>query len=189
MKALLMKIFAILTAATAIAATSMLHAQSVPASAAGRWTQSSSSKELVLVPRIKLQPNVGVSYGTSLGGTAGYGSPTRTTIVTEPVVMQVTRSLTLEVNDDGRFTWSIVKRHAETEKCSTTTTQVKQGRLTQGGGKASFAVEDGTESFVSSCGRQGSSKLARTSEQYDVQLGGGRLVLQSGATRWTFSRG
>lgn len=185
---LFMKNLAILTVLTAIAATSVLHAEAIPASAAGVWTQFSSGKELVLVPRIKLQPNVGVSYGTSLGGTAGYGSSTRTTIVTEPVQMQVSRSMTLEVEQDGRFKWRIVKRHAETESCSMTTTQMKQGRLTHEGGKASFAVEDGTESFVSSCGREGSSQLARTSEQYVVQLSGGRLVLQSGATRWTFLR-
>jgi hypothetical protein len=183
-----MRNFAILIATTVIAATSMLHAQPTPASATGRWTQSSSGKELVLVPRIKLQPNVGVSYGTSLGGTAGYGSPTRTAIVTEPVLMQVTRSMTLEVEGDGRFVWKIVKRYAEKEGCSMTTTQVKQGRVAEEGGKAHFAIEGGTERFVSSCGQEGSSDLARTSEQYAVQLGGGRLVLQSGATRWTFLR-
>jgi hypothetical protein len=184
-----MKNLVIFTAVTAIAATSVLHAEAVPASAAGVWTQSSSGKELVLVPRIKLQPNVGVSYGTSLGGTAGYGSPTRTTIVTEPVSMQVTRSMTLEVGKDGRFTWRIAKRHAEKEGCSMKTTQVKHGRVSQESGKAILAVEDGTESYESSCGRRGSSKLAQTSEQYDVQFGGGRMVLQSGATRWTFLRG
>ncbi|HWW55703.1 MAG TPA: hypothetical protein VN047_02310 [Sphingopyxis sp.] len=184
-----MKNLAILTAMTAIAATSVLHAQATPASAAGAWTQSSSGKELVLVPRIKLQPNVGVSYGTSLGGTAGYGSPTRTTIVTEPVLMQVTRSMTLEVGEGGRFIWQIAKRHAEKEGCRVTTTQVKQGRVTQEGGKAILVVEDGKESFESSCGRQGSSRLAQTSEKYDVQLGGGRMVLRSGATQWTFLRG
>ena len=184
-----MKNLAIFAAVTVIAATSVLHAEAVPASAAGVWTQSSSGKELVLVPRIKLQPNVGVSYGTSLGGTAGYGSPTRTTIVTEPVSMQVTRSMALEIGKDGRFTWKIARRHAEKDGCSMTTTQVKHGRVSQEGGKAIFAVENGTESFESSCGRQGGSKLAQTSEQYDVQLGGGRMVLQSGATRWTFLRG
>lgn len=183
-----MKNCAILGAVMAIAATSVLDARPAPASAAGRWTQSSTGKELVLVPRVKLQPNVGLSYGTSLGGTAGFGSPTRTTILTEPVQMHVSRSMTLEVGQDGRFKWKIVKRHAETESCSMTTTQVKQGRLTHEGGKASFAVEDGTESFVSSCGREGRSQLARTSEQYVVQLSGGQLVLQSGATRWTFLR-
>lgn len=183
-----MKNFAILAAVTAIATTSVLYARPAPASAVGRWTQSSTDKELVLVPRVKLQPNVGVSYGTSMGGTAGYGSPTRTTIVTEPVPMQVMRSMTLEVGQDGRFTWKIVKRHAETESCSMTTTQVKQGRLIQEGAKASFAIENGTESFVSSCGREGSSKLARTSEQYIVRLSDGQLVLHSAATRWTFLR-
>lgn len=184
-----MKNFAVVAAVTMIAATSMLHAQAPSASAAGRWTQSSSGKELVLVPRIKLQPNVGASYGTSLGGSVGYGSPTRTTIVTEPVMTEVMRSMVLEVRDGGRFTWTTVKRHAEQEGCSMTTTQVRQGRLSQDSKKARFAIEGGTESFISSCGRKGSAPIAPTLEHYDIQLSGDKLVLHSGATRWTFGRG
>lgn len=181
--------FTLLTAAATAAAVPALHAQSAPAGAAGRWSQTSSGKELVLAPRIKLQPNVGPSYGTNLGGTTGYGSMTRTTIVTEPVMMDVARSMTLAIEADGRFKWTIVKRHAEKEKCTITTTQVKQGRVVQNGGKASFAVEGGTESFATSCGRRGTSQLGQSTETYDMQLVGGRFVLSSGSSRWTFSRG
>lgn len=154
----------------------------------GRWTQESNGKELVLVPRIKLQPNVGITYGTSLGGTAGYGSPTRTTIVTEPVLMDVDRTMTLAIEADGRFEWTIVKRHTEKADCTVTTTQVKRGKLLQGSGALTFEIEGGTEDFTSSCGRQGNSELAKTSERYDIQRGSGRIVLRSGPVQWTFRR-
>ncbi|MGB3845241.1 MAG: hypothetical protein WA940_05175 [Sphingopyxis sp.] len=179
----------LLLAAVAAAAIPALYAQSAPAGAIGRWTQASSGKELVLVPRIKLQPNVGVSQGTNLGGTVGYGSMTRTTIVTEPVMMEVARSMTLAVETDGRFQWTIVRRHAEQADCTITTTQVKQGRVAQGGGQAVFLVEGGTESFVTSCGRRGSAAIAKSTERYGMQLAGGRFVLTSGPSRWTFARG
>ena len=142
-------------AATAAAAIPALHAHTAPAGVAGRWIQTSSGKELVLTPRIKLVPNVGVTPGTNLGGTAGYGSMTRTTIVTEPVMMSVARSMTLAIESDGRFRWTIVKRHAENDSCTITTSQVKQGRVAQAGTKLTFAVEGGTESFASSCGKRG----------------------------------
>lgn len=70
-----------------------------------------------------------------------------------------------------------------------TTTQVRQGRLSQDRKKARLAIEGGTESFISSCGRKGSAPIAPTSEHYDIQLGGDKLELHSGATRWRFARG
>lgn len=176
-------------ASVSVAGSPALLAQSAPAGVAGRWTQASSGKELVLAPRVKLQPNVGPSYGTNLGGTVGYGSMTRTTIVTEPVMMDVARSMTLAIDADGGFKWTIVKRHGEREYCKVTTTQVKQGRVEQSGRKMSFAVSGGTESFVSSCGRRGTTQLGKSTEYYDVQLAGNRIVLSGGSSRWTFTRG
>ncbi|WP_447724329.1 hypothetical protein [Sphingomonas koreensis] len=184
-----MKILCTLACAATAAAIPSLHAQTASAGVAGRWIQTSSGKELVLAPRIKLVPNVGVTPGTNLGGTVGYGSMTRTTIVTEPTVMAVARSMTLAVEADGRFKWTIVRRHAEKEDCTITTTQVKQGRVAQAGAKLTFAVEGGTESFTTSCGRRGSSQLGKSTERYDLQQSGGRMVLAGGASRWTFSRG
>jgi hypothetical protein len=179
---------AVAIAAVALVPAPVLHAQSA-AGVAGRWIQTSSGKELVLAPRIKLQPNVGPSYGTNLGGSVGYGSMTRTTIITEPVVMQVARSMTLVIEGDGRFKWTIVTRRAENADCTITTTQVKQGNVAQGAGKLTFAVAGGTESFASSCGRRGSSQIARSTERYDMQLSGARFILSSGPSRWTFNRG
>lgn len=176
-------------AAVAAAAIPVLHAQTAPAGIAGRWTQTSSGKELVLAPRIKLVPNVGVTAGTNLGGTVGYGSMTRTTIVTEPTMMAVARSMTLAIAADGQFKWTIVKRHAENDSCTITTTQVKQGRVAQAGVKLTFAIEGGTESFASSCGKRGTSQLGRSTERYDLQQSGGRMMLAGGSSRWTFSRG
>ncbi|MBY8825296.1 hypothetical protein [Sphingomonas colocasiae] len=179
----------LLIAAAGAVASTAIRAQPAPAGAAGRWVQSSSGKELVLAPRIKLQPNVGVSHGTNLGGTVGYGSMTRTTIVTEAVPMDVARSMTLAIQANGRFEWTIVRRHAEKPDCTLTTTQVKRGQVAQGNGKAVFTVEGGTESFASSCGRKGTSALAKATERYDMQLAGGRFVLSSGPSRWAFTRG
>jgi len=176
-------------AAAAAAAIPVLHAQTAPAGIAGRWTQTSSGKELVLTPRIKLVPNVGVTAGTNLGGTVGYGSMTRTTIVTEPTMIAVARSMTLAIEADGRFKWTVARRHAENDSCTMTTTQVKQGRVAQAGTTLTFAIEGGTDSFASSCGKRGNSPLGKSTERYSLQQSGGRMTLAGGASRWTFNRG
>lgn len=155
---------------------------------AGQWSQSSQGKEIVLVPRIKLQPNVGVGAGTSLGGTTGYGSMTRTAIVTEPVPMDVTRSMTMAIGQDGRFDWTITRRHAEDGGCTRTTTQEKRGTVRLEGGALVFAIAGGTESWRSYCGKQGSGVIATASERYAMTVQGGALHLASGPSRWTFRR-
>lgn len=158
------------------------------AAPAGTWTQSSSGKELVLAPKFKLQPNVGVGYGTNLGGSVGYGSMTRTTIVTEPTIMNVTRSMTLIIAADGQFKWTIVKRHADGDNCTRTTTQVKQGSVSAGGGKMVFAIRGGSERWQSSCGKQGSGAIAPSREEYSMSAQGRLMHLASGPVRWAFSR-
>lgn len=168
----------------ALAATA---AVAEPAAMAGNWSQSSSGKELVLVPKIKLQPNVGVGYGTNLGGSVGMGSATRTTIVTEPTMLDVTRSMTLSIAANGAFEWSITKRYSE-DKCLKTTRQVKRGTATMRSGKMSFAVSGGTESFEKSCGGSGSAAIAPSTEVYDVTVQGGQMRLSGGSTNWTFRR-
>lgn len=155
---------------------------------AGRWTQSSDGKELVLAPRIKLQPNAGYTPGTNLGGTAGYGSMTRTTIVTEPVMMDVSRSMTLVIGGDGKFDWRIVRRHRERENCVRTTTLLKQGKVEASGGKMIFDIAGGTERWTTSCRGSGSGKIAAARESYDASVAGNVLRLSSGPSRWTFSR-
>ncbi|QAY75838.1 hypothetical protein [Sphingosinicella sp. BN140058] len=174
-----------------LAFASIAAASALPAQApglTGRWSQSSNGKELVLAPRVKLVPNVGVTAGTNLSGSTGYGSLTRTTIVTEPVMMPVARSMTLAVDADGRFRWTIVRRHAEKQGCTITTTQVKQGRVSQAGAKLDFAIAGGTGSFTTSCGRRGSAPLPAATERYDIQPGGNGFVLSGGASRWAFRR-
>lgn len=173
----------------ALASATALVAPAPAPAITGRWTQASTGKELVLTPRIKLVPNVGVTAGTNLGGSVGYGSMTRTTIVTEPVMMAVARSMTLNVAPDGAFEWTIARRHEEKPGCTIVTTQVKRGRVTQAGGKVSFAIIGGTERYTTSCGRRGETRIAAATETYDLQQMGGRLVLAGGASRWTFMRG
>ncbi|HVJ01222.1 MAG TPA: hypothetical protein VM662_03515 [Sphingomonas sp.] len=178
--------------ALAAAATSWLAVASgaaVPAPLVGQWSQASQGKELVLVSRIKLQPNVGVGAGTSLGGSVGYGSMTRTAIVTEPVPMNVARSMTLVIAQDGRFDWTITRRHAEDGGCTRTTTQKKQGSVRVEAGQLLFAISGGTESWRSSCGKQGSGAIATATERYALTLQAQKLQLASGPSRWSFSRG
>jgi hypothetical protein len=180
-------------AAAGIAA--MIGATAVTASQggalAGRWTQSSKGSELVLVPKFKLQPNYGVTPGTSLGGTVGYGSMTRTTIVTDPVPLVVNRSMTLDIAADGRFDWSIVKQHAETPggKCIKTTRTERRGRATRDGSRIHFKIEGGLERWEKSCGGSGSAALGASTEVYSVTLGGAQLRLVNGPTIWNFRRG
>lgn len=175
---------------TFVAASWLALANGAPAPVAivGRWAQSSEGKELVLVSRIKLQPNVGVGAGTSLGGTTGYGSMTRTTIVTDPVPMHVARSMLLAITPDGRFEWTITRRHGDDGGCTRTTTQMKQGNVRIDGNQLVFAVAGGTESWRSSCGKQGSGKIAAVAESYAMSLQGKALLLSGGPGRWTFSR-
>ncbi len=155
---------------------------------AGTWSQSSQGKELVLVARIKLQPNVGVGTGTSLGGSVGYGSMTRTAVVTEPVPMNVARSMTLAIQPGGRFDWKITRSHAEDGRCTRSTTQVKHGTVRLDGRDLLFAISGGTEKWHSTCGKQGSGAIAASSERYAMTLNGTTLELVSGPSRWSFAR-
>ncbi|MBO9622476.1 MAG: hypothetical protein J7500_07170 [Sphingomonas sp.] len=175
--------------AVATSGLALANAPATTAPFAGRWSQSSQGKELVLVPRIKLQPNFGVGAGTSLGGSVGYGSMTRTAIVTEPVPMDVARSMTLVIGQDGRFDWTITRRHAESGGCTRTTVQHKQGNVQLEPGQLLFAISGGTESWRSSCGKQGSGTIAAATERYAMTFQGQKLLLASGPSRWTFSRG
>lgn len=157
-------------------------------SIAGRWTQSSNGNELVLVPRVKLVPNVGVTAGTSLGGTVGYGSMTRTTVVTEPVMMAVARSMTLAVDPDGQFTWTITRRHAEKPGCTVATTQEKRGRVDQTGTQITFAISGGIERFTTSCGRHGETKLGQSMEAYTTRNIPRGFALSGGGIQWIFRK-
>lgn len=177
---------ALLLAGAAIPAASMAQ----PA-LSGRWSQASNGSELVLVSRIKLEPNVGVPSGTSLGGSVGYGSPTRTVIATEPVPMQVKRTMSLTVAPDGSFKWLIEKAHAETQNgtCIKTTRIEKHGQVVLRGGKAAFSIQRGTESWEKSCGGAGSAAVKPSTETYDAVVAPAQLRLLGGATAWTFKRG
>ncbi|MFN4095616.1 MAG: hypothetical protein ACK4GG_02475 [Sphingomonas sp.] len=172
----------------ALAGAALLSTPPAPVDITGRWTQSSTGKELVLVPRIKLVPNVGVTAGTSLGGTVGYGSMTRTTIVTEPVPMTVARSMTLAVDANGRFNWTITRRHPEKEGCTINTTQEKHGHVDQAGAKLIFAVSGGTERFTTSCGRRGEAQIGQSIETYAVQKVPHGIAMSGGTNRWVFRR-
>ena len=154
----------------------------------GHWTQSSSGQELVLQSKIKLQPNVSGGFGTSLGGTAGFGSMTKTTIVTEAVPGHVERKMDLKLSADGAFTWTTVKTEPVDATCRRTVRLEKHGKAKQVGGSLIFDVVGGEESFEKSCGGTGRTTLPRGRESYTLSLAGGRMTLADGASKWVFTR-
>jgi len=184
MKTLLLTVTVALAGAFPIVATS---AQS--ASLAGNWLQQSRGKELILLPKIKLQPNVGMGTGTSLGGSVGYGSMTRTAVVTEPTVLDVQRSMRLNIAADGNFTWSSTIEHADGGNCIRTTRREKHGRATLESATLTFAVAGGNETFENSCGKRGTSAIGPITERYSVSSSRDQIQLTDGATRWVFKRG
>ncbi|MDG2532834.1 hypothetical protein P6144_04185 [Sphingomonas sp. HITSZ_GF] len=155
---------------------------------AGTWSQSSTSKELVLASKIKLQPSMATGYGTNLGGTFGPGSATNTTIVTESTPVSVQRQMSLAIQRDGSFLWKISKQHTE-GKCTKAVTQEKRGQVLTSGGKMTFAIKSGREGW-SSCGKTGAGAISARSETYSYSLSGGALRLSGpGGVNWTFRRG
>jgi len=152
---------------------------------AGSWSQSSAARELVLTSKIKLQPSIATGYGTNLGGTFGAGSATNTVIVTESASLPVRRQMTLVVQPNGSFTWKIDKSYTE-GSCAKTVSQEKRGQLRAAGGKLTFSIQGGRESW-SSCGKSGSTAISPGSETYDYTLAGGSLkVTGSGGVNWVF---
>ncbi|MGF7146767.1 hypothetical protein FHS96_000376 [Sphingomonas zeicaulis] len=183
MKSTLILLSALATNAAAVAAP--------PPAIAGRWTQSSNGSELVIVPRVKLQPSGGMITGTDLGGSTGYGSPTRTTIVTEPVPLQVQRTSTLSIDGGGGFVWATSKRHVETPggKCIKTTHTEKRGQVTRTGNQMRFRVDGGNERWEKSCGGSGQAAVKPGSESYTVTFEGNRMKLAGGPATLVFVRG
>lgn len=143
---------------------------------AGHWTQSSNGSELVIVPRFKLQPNL------------GYSSPT---IVTEPVPLQVARTSTLDIDANGGFTWSTTKRHVETPngQCTKTTRTSRKGRVTLSGNQMRFQIESGTERWEKSCGGSGQAAVKPAAETYTVTIEGNRMKIAGGPANFIYQRG
>ncbi|MBP2161513.1 MULTISPECIES: hypothetical protein [Asticcacaulis] len=170
----------------------MLSAASAQAAAlsdvAGRWAQSSSGKELVLQSKIKLQPNVSGGFGTSLGGSVGFGSMTKTTVVTEAVPAHVDRRMELKLATDGGFTWTIVKTEPVDATCTRTVRQEKHGKARLASGSLVFDVAGGSETFEKSCGGTGRTALPASREAYRLTLDQGRMTLADGASKWVFAR-
>ena len=158
---------------------------------AGVWTQSSTTTELVLGSSIKQIASAAVTpgYGTDLGGTFGAGSATNSVIVTESKPVPVNRRMNLNVAPDGTYRWTITKSMPE-GGCTKTIKQEKVGRILTQGSQITFATNSGTESWSSSCGGGGSSKIGKSHETYDYRRNGNMLTVSgSGGVRWDFRRG
>lgn len=171
-----------------VAAASTPAAAQVQASLAGQWVQSSSSKELVLKPKIKLTPYAAPGYGTNLGGSVGYGSATTTVVATEATPLHVERNMALTIAPDGKFTWVVNKRETETASCVRTVKQERHGMAKASGSELVLTVSGGRETSSRSCGGGGTSAMPGTTLRFRMQLAGGELLLTSGPDRWRFRR-
>lgn len=157
-------------------------------SIAGRWVHQGTQQELVLQPVIKLQPYVVPGYGTSMGGSVGYGSATSTNIVTEARPARVERQMTLTIGADGDFEWRAVRRQPEGESCIRTVSEYKRGSVRADGARLIFRVGGGSEQIASSCGARSENEIAPREETYQIDRSNGRLRLTSGGASWMFSR-
>ncbi|MDT8758776.1 hypothetical protein MZO42_08700 [Sphingomonas psychrotolerans] len=180
--------YAISAGAMALASSAVLAMQ--PAGIAGQWSQASDGMELVLAPKFKLQPNVGVTWGTNLGGSVGYGSMTRTTIVTDPVPLRVNRKMRLKIEPNGRFDWVMVKAHPETPggQCIKITRTQRVGQVTRLGNQLRFAIEGGKENWEKTCGGSGEAPVQPATENYAITLNASEMRLTGGPSVWTFKR-
>lgn len=178
-------------AAVAVAGLASMAAAQGAAGLAGAWVQRSTGTELVLTPKIKLQPAIATTgFGVNLGGSVGYGSATNTTIVNEFQPTTVTRAMRLQVAADGGFRWTIEKTLPDGKTCTKTVRTEKQGRVTQAGGKASFAVSGGQERWSSTCGKSGQAAVAAATETYDLARTAAGLTLKGpGGVNWVFRKG
>ena len=184
MKSLLLPSLAVV--ATSLAFAGMASGQS--ADLAGTWRHSGTQTELVVQPRIRLQPTLSPNYGTSLGGSVGYGSMTSTTIVTEAAPVRVSRDMSLEIRSGGGATWRIEKRQPG-QGCEQTITQVKTGRITVAGTRLTFRMSEGSESVRSACAPTANREIPAAVEDYQVERRGRALALSSGGTTWVFNPG
>lgn len=185
MKNLLLPSLAVVAASVAFAGM----AQGQAADLAGVWTHSGTQTELVVQPRVRLQPYATPGYGTSYGGSAGYGSMTTTNVMTEPTPVQVRRTMTLTIPVNGAAVWRIEKRQSSGPNCTQTIRQVKNGRVATRGDQLTFQITDGTERTESTCAAATSRTLPPGTETYGLTRRGNSLSLTSGGSTWTFSRG
>lgn len=151
----------------------------------GRWVQSSTKTELVLKSKIKLTPSYTPGMGTSLGGTVGYGSPTTTVVVTEPTPVSVTRDMELEVQPNGQFQWSIIRKWMEGQ-CARTLHQVKRGIVTLSADTLKFSTIGGTEISRDSCGKDARTEIEPLREDFRLTKSAGTLKLTGPTTEWLF---
>lgn len=150
---------------------------------AGRWTQRSSGTELVWGPEIKFQASSATTgIGTNLGGTFGAGSATNTTIAYSYRPMRVERTMTLDVQPDGMFEWSITTNR---DGASCAVRQRKSGRLRIQGDKATFSVADASQD----CSDGDWSAMEGSAESYALQrTARGFRLTGEGGVDWTFTR-
>lgn len=154
------------------------------ANLSGRWSQSSTGNELVWGPEIKFQAaNATTGFGTNLGGTFGAGSATNTTIVYSYKPMNVRRNMSLNVQPDGSFTWTITLQR-DMANCRSLR-QEKSGRVVVRGDQATFT----TTSARQACDGAALDDYRVEPETYTVVRNGRSFRLTGSQTNWSFSPG
>lgn len=162
-------------------------AAAAPTLPTGTWRQASDGTEIMLESKIKLTPS-GNWGGTSLGGSAGYGSMTTTRIVVEPTPRRVARSMALTIGGDGGFDWTITRRFPDAKGCMRTVRQLKAGRASLTGGALVFAVQRGEEK-TDGCGSDAAKAIAAGVERYSLSHAAGTMTLSgTGGVRWQFRK-
>lgn len=150
----------------------------------GRWSQSSAGSELVWTPEIKFQPTSATTgFGTNLGGTFGAGSATNTTIVYSYKPMNVRRNMSLNVQPDGSFTWTITLQR-DMANCRSLR-QEKSGRVVVRGDQATFT----TTSARQACDGAALDDYRVEPETYTVVRNGRSFRLTGSQTNWSFNPG
>lgn len=185
MKSLLLPSLAVVV--TSVTFAGLAHGQA--GDLAGVWSHRGAQTELVMQPRIRLQPYASPSYGTNYGGSVGYGSVTTTNVVTEAAPVRVSRVMTLTIQASGAAEWRIERRQPAGADCTQTIRQTKTGRVTTGSGQMTFHLQGGSERTESTCGAPSERVIAAGTETYSMRRDARALSLTSGGATWTFNRG
>lgn len=170
-----------------MSATAMLAAATVSPPPAGTWYQASDGTEIVLESKVRLTPS-GNWGGTSLGGSAGYGSMTTTRVVVEPTSMRVARNMSLTIGGDGRFTWTTTRRFADPKGCMRSVRQSRNGTASMSDASITFTIQDGEERSEG-CGSDARKPVVPGVERYSAVMAETTMTLTgTGGVRWQFRK-
>ncbi|HUH23751.1 MAG TPA: hypothetical protein VLZ51_06790 [Brevundimonas sp.] len=168
--------------AAAIAAAYLSTA--LPPTVTGAWSGQTDRQELVLRPQIKLRPYVAPGV-TNLGGTAGYGSATVTTVETAPTPVQVRRRHALTLSPGGAFRLTTTETTDPQARCPTVRTTERSGAASFDG--ATLTLRDAAVQAMEQAACGEARRVSVNPETLRLNARDGRLHLE-GAHRVALSR-